>query len=678
MPFLNYTFTVNDSLYSSHHALTMYRWTALASGLVCLTLAPLLESYVPGLVDPWILRTVVGTSYLVSLALSFVSTWVKENFQILMLGLTYAVTAWLIYLNHLNNFTPPLAYAVFELLIGGSIAFVSLRSLSVYLAATCITTALLLQNITNPELHVEMYISSLAVVAILVLLVNYWRSKLLEDAQESSLLMQSVFSNSADGLFLLRSGLLEKASAQGLSMLNASNQEELEEHLADLIDNRSAYYNCSTDVHITNETGLNLWVEIVVTDAGGNNLELMRLTDIGDRKQAELELTQAATTAESALRSRRDFLTTISHELRTPLNGVIGASRLLALEHEYGKDADLIHVIERSGRSLLASIDNIIAYAEMDSGDLALREETLSAKDCVIQAVACIQEQADAKQLTVNIDCQDAAANPRTGDIVRITQLLELLLNNAVKFTKDGSVEVKVSVADEHNPELLTFEVTDTGIGIEPELRDHIFDSFTQADASDARQHGGIGLGLAICSRLVTRLGGRLGCRSVLGQGSTFYFTLPLPGVTRVGAATSLPTIEEPEATTIQSAAVARVLLVEDNVMNQKITLRMLAKLGYQADLAEDGCEAITACQSQHYDLILMDLQMPNMGGLEATVVLRGESATERTPIIALTANAQASDRERCLSAGMNDFLAKPATLDLLEERLQHHLAAAS
>lgn len=654
----------------------MYRWTALASGLACLILAPLLDNYVPDLVDPWVLRTFVGTSYFVSLALSFVSRWVKDNFQIVMLWLTYAVTAWLIYLNHLNNFTPPIAYAVFELLIGGSIAFVSLRSLSVYLAATCITVALLVQNLVNPDLHIEMYISSLAVVAILVLLVNYWRSQLLQDAQESSLLMQSVFSNSADGLILLRSGQVEKASAQSLSMLNASNQDDIKERLADFIENRATYYNCSTDIHITHETGLNLWVEIVVTDAGANNLELMRLTDIGDRKQAELELTQAATTAESALRSRRDFLTTISHELRTPLNGVIGASRLLAMEHQDGSDADLISVIERSGRTLLASIDNIIAYAEMDSGDLALREETLSAQECVVQAVACVQEQADTKQLTIVIDCQDAASNPRTGDLIRIIQLLELLLDNAVKFTKQGSIKVSVKVKDEHNPELLTFEVTDSGVGIEPELREHIFDSFTQADASDAREHGGIGLGLAICSRLVTRLGGRLGCRSVLGQGSTFYFTLPLPSASPASPDQKLPIIEKPETNATQSVSMARVLLVEDNVMNQKITLRMLAKLGYQADLAEDGCEAITACQSQHYDLILMDLQMPNMGGLEATVALRGESATKQTPIIALTANAQASDRERCLSAGMNDFLAKPAKLDLLEERLQHHLAA--
>lgn len=651
----------------------MYRWTALASGLVCLILAPLLDNYVPGLVDPWILRTVVGISYFAALALSFVSNWAKVNFQILMLWLTYAVTAWLIYLNHLNNFTPPLAYAVFELLIGGSIAFVSLRSLSVYLAATCISVALLVQNIVNPELHTEMYISSLAVVAILVLLVNYWRSQLLKDAQESSLLMQSVFSNSADGLILLRSGHVEKASAQSLSMLNALHHDEIEERLADHIEIRSSYYNCSTDVHITHESGLNLWVEIVVTDAGANNLELMRLTDIGDRKQAELELTQAATTAESALRSRRDFLTTISHELRTPLNGVIGASRLLAMEHPDGSDADLIRVVERSGRTLLSSIDNIIAYAEMDSGDLALREETLSVEDCVTQAVACIQEQADAKQLTIKIDCADIASNPRTGDLIRIIQLLELLLNNAVKFTKQGSIEVKVSAVDEHNPELLTFEVTDTGVGIAPELREHIFDSFTQADASDARQHGGIGLGLAISSRLVTSLGGRLGCRSVVGQGSTFYFTLPLPAVSAASAIQTTPTSQ-----TRESASVARVLLVEDNVMNQKITLLMLAKLGYQADLAADGREAIKACEGQRYDLILMDLQMPNMGGLEATVALRGETATKQTPIIALTANAQASDRERCLSAGMNDFLAKPAKLDMLEERLQHYLTAAN
>ena len=649
----------------------MYRWTALASGLACLCLAPLLTNYVPNLVDPWTLRVTVGTAFLVSLVLSFTSTRVKQNFQPIMVGLTYAITTWLIYLNHLNLFTPPLAYAIFELLIGGSIAFISLRSLSIYLASICITVALLVQNLANAELHIEMYISSLVVVAILVLLVNYWRSQLLKDSQATSLLMQSVFSNSADGLILLRAGQVVEASAQSLRMLNATNQEEVANRVAAYIANRSSYRNCSTDVHITDDEGLNLWAEIVVTDAGPNNLELMRLTDIGDRKEAELELTQAATTAESALRARRDFLTTISHELRTPLNGVIGASRLLAMEHTEGSDSDLISIIERSGRTLLNSIDNIIAYAEMDSGDLALREESLSIEYCIAQAVACIQEQADKKHLNIEVDCQGLASRPRTGDPIRLMQVLELLLNNAVKFTKQGSIQVKVSPADQLSPELLTFEITDTGVGIKPELCEHIFDSFTQADASDAREHGGIGLGLAICSRLVIRLGGRLACRSRVGHGSTFYFTLPLPTVSKLSADPSMQQTQAPAPVT----ATGRVLLVEDNVMNQKITLRMLDKLGYQADLAEDGREAIAACQDQHYDLILMDLQMPNMGGLEATVALRAETATQLTPIIALTANAQESDRERCLSAGMNDFLTKPAKLEKLEERLQYHLA---
>lgn len=672
----------------------MYRWTALASGLVCLCIAPLLRSYVPDLVDPWILRTIIGLGYLVAVAMSFISPWSKQNFRLILVGLTYAITGWLILLNYLNQFTPALAYAIFELLIGGSIAFISLRSLSVYLASTCIAVTLLLQGVTTTDLHQEMYVSSLAVVALLVLLVNYWRSHLLQEAQESSLLMQSVFSNSADGLILLRAGQIEETSARSLTMLQVSSELELQERLKYYIDNRTTYRNHSKDVHFTDETGLDVWVEMVVTQAGAKNLELMRLTDIGSRKQAELELTRAATTAESALRARRDFLTTISHELRTPLNGVIGASRLLAADHVEGMGADLVDIIERSGRTLLGSIDNIIAFAELDSGDLALRQESLSIEHCINQALSGVREQAENKQIQLNVDFSTLANQWRTGDPVRLLQVLALLLDNSVKFTQQGSVQLNVSSTDNNQPELLTFELTDTGIGIEPEMCGQIFDSFTQADASDARQHGGIGLGLAICSRLVNCLGGRLACRSTLGQGSTFYFTIPLPTAIRTeeNPVSAQRTMAKPAAelvttnanlstpltsSTSSTANVARVLLVEDNEMNQKITLRMLDKLGYPADLAIDGEQAIIACQHKSYDLILMDLQMPNMGGLEATVALRSEEATQLTPIIALTANAQASDRERCLSAGMNDFLAKPAKLAILEERLHHYLEAS-
>lgn len=671
----------------------MYRWTALVAGLVCIFFAPLLRVYVPDLIDPWLLRTIVGSGYLGAVFLSFISPWARQNLRLMMVGLTYAITAWLILLNYLNNFTPPLAYAIFELLVGGSIAFISLRYLSIYLSLTCIAVAYLLQQVTVVDLHNEVYLSSLAVVALLVLLVNYWRSNLMQEAQETGLLMQSVFSNSADGLVLLKGGIVTEASAKSLAMLNADNESSLQNKLSYYIDNRAAYQNSSQDFHLRNDEGLNLWVEIVVTHAGAKDLELMRLTDISARKQAELELTQAATTAESALRARRDFLTTISHELRTPLNGVIGASRLLATDHVQGTGAELVSIIERSGSTLLASIDNIIAFAEMDSGDLALREEPLSIQSCVQQAIKTVQDQADQKQLPLHVEFYNLDQQLRTGDSIRLTQILEQLLDNAIKFTKQGSVRLRVSGDDEGHAGLLTFELVDTGLGIEPELRDQIFDSFTQADASDAREHGGIGLGLAICSRLVNRLGGRLTCQSELAQGSTFSFTIPLPLASQTTTEAVSPskaldseitTQQEPSRRKLASAAAeepessratnACVLLVEDNEMNQKITLRMLSKLGYQADLAEDGEQAIIACQNKRYDLILMDLQMPNMGGLEATAALRAKVATQLTPIIALTANAQASDRERCLSAGMNDFLAKPAKLAVLEERLSQHL----
>ena len=661
--------------------LQTYRGVALITGLVALLISPMLESYVENMVDPWVLRYLLGGVSLAFFAVSFYSSWVVANMQRLMVPFAYGAGAWLLYLTYLNDFVPAIAYSVFEILVGGSIVFVTLRSLGLYLCLICGTTLTLLQFAGAPALHKEMYVSTLVIVALLIFLFSYLRHDLQKELRASAKLMQSVFNNSADALLLLRGGEIISSSKRSLEMFNIVDAAGLAELLRDPIKERERFLDCSDDIRLTTNENRNVWVEVVVSAVDGSRLELMRLTDISERKQAELELTQAVAAAEQALSVRRDFLTNVSHELRTPLNGVIGTARLLAVDFKDSGALDLIHLIERSGSRLLASIDNIIAYAELDSGQLEIRAERLDLDDCVERALKSVREQAQHKDLQLQLD-NSVTQSLRVGDAECINQVLELLLQNAVKFTKTGYVKLQVTTPVGESTEFVEFAVIDSGIGIDPGMLQDIFDSFKQVDASDSRHHEGVGLGLAICSRLAIRLDAQLHCSSELGQGTCFRFTLELPKLPELHDVASLTsdtaaTESSAERLPVSSQPVKpRVLLVEDNEINQKITLLMLDKLGYDADLAGDGLQAIDACKERAYDLILMDLQMPNMGGLEATQNLRNQRSTQTTPIIALTANARSTDRERCLAAGMNDFLTKPAKLDALGDRLQRHLHA--
>ena len=686
--------------------LTVYRGIALTTGFLAIFITPFLESVVTDLHDPLLPRYLVGVVAACYFVASFCSQWVIAHMQKLMIPFAYMTGAWLLYLTHVNDFVPAIAYSVFEILVGGSVVFISLRSLGLFLVFTCGTTMVLLQSAQAPDLHKEMYLSTLVIVALLIFLVSFLRHKLYKELRKSARLMQSVFNNSADALVLLEKGEVIGSSARSLEMFGLASADELSAHLQGLIVDRARYIDHGKDVLLKTRSDESLWVEVVVSKVNANQLELIRLTDVSERRKSELELTQAVTAAEKALSARRDLLTTVSHELRTPLNGVIGTARLLAMDCKDSSSLDLIHLIERSGNRLLASIDNILTYAELDSGTLDILREPFDLQDCVDRALASVAEQSQQKNLQLQtelaIDCTE-----RVGDADRVSQVLERLLHNAVKFTKTGFVRLQVTMpvpqsaraahAGTNGPDTdrVEFTVIDSGIGIDPEMMQELFEGFTQGDATDARIYEGVGLGLAICSRLVNRMDGELHCSSDLGEGTKFSFSLSLPMQQQVlNQPLSNAQTSEVRASKVHSSKVlaeeqtlqqmreqrreaARVLLVEDNEINQKITLLMLEKLGYAADLAEDGFEAIEFCKTQAYDVILMDLQMPKMGGLEATAALRNQQATRSVPIIALTANAQSSDRERCIAAGMNDFLTKPAKLATLGDHIEKYLSVS-
>jgi hypothetical protein len=421
------------------------------------------------------------------------------------------------------------------------------------------------------------------------------------------------------------------------------------------------------------QTGADGTVLEVRTNVLPDGSAVHTFTDVTERKRTEREMADARDAAQAGVRARTEFLAVMGHEIRTPLNGIIGAAGLLQDMRLEPEQRDYVRVIRESGEHLASLIQNILDFSRLDGGRLELEAVAFDPRALVSSTIAMLDGQARVKGLTLTASIAEDLPPRVVGDPSRLRQILVNLIDNATRFTSAGGITVAVRMtASDPSTVTLDFAVADSGIGIDADSQQKLFSAFTQLDSSISRRVGGSGLGLAICRHLVTLMGGSIEVDSIPGKGSTFRFDIHLCRV-----ATELMQQSEPVAA--RPVRHLKVLLAEDNPTNRHVATRMLTRMGHTVDAVENGAQAISASASADYDLILMDVMMPEVDGLTATRSIRaGAPPRCNIVIIGLTANAQPADREACLAAGMNDFVTKPVTLERLRAALEQAPVAAA
>jgi PAS domain S-box-containing protein len=423
----------------------------------------------------------------------------------------------------------------------------------------------------------------------------------------------------------------------------------------------------TVEYRVLRKDGTYIWAEsslALVKGGGGNVISTSR--DIDARKQLERELLTALAEANTAAAVKSDFLANMTHELRTPLNAIVGFSGVLKGSRDLvDRDARHVGLIHDASAALLSVVNDVLDFSKLDSGAYELDPHPFNPAAMAQSVAALIEHQITAKGLGLSV-VVEGDASPLIGDAARLRQVLLNFLSNAVKFTSQGVVEVRIGQTPDGDRRRLRIEVKDSGIGIPDDQLDHVFERFTQADVSVSRQFGGTGLGLAISKRIIETMDGRIGAQSQQGKGSTFWFEVTLP------VADVLAEDVAPEDAHGDFEQRLRLLLVEDNPVNRELVTTLLAAFDVDIDIAVNGAEAVDAVSSSTYDLVLMDVQMPVMDGLTATRRIRalGSDWAARVPIIAMTANVLPEQIARCLESGMNDHLGKPINPTKLLETL--------
>lgn len=434
----------------------------------------------------------------------------------------------------------------------------------------------------------------------------------------------------------------------------------------------AVYYNPAD----LGQPGRPRWVDAFfspIRSASGDLTEIVLMfNDVTAQKESEkgrMELIASERAAVEASKLKSEFLASMSHEIRTPINGVLGMTGLLSETELNQEQRSYADAVKRSGELLLTVINDILDFSKIEAGKLEFENIDFDLRQSLLDCQSTLAFAANKKHLALDISMSANLPLRVTGDPGRLKQILVNLVGNAIKFTEQGTVHlsaksVRQGDASGFRPHRLRFEVKDTGLGISDKNQEKLFSAFSQADASTHRRHGGTGLGLSISKKLVESMHGEIGVKSEVNVGSTFWFEIELGVATNEGLVT-LPTKE-----TVFSSKKRkfRVLIAEDNHINQLITSKMLDKMNIHTDVVANGIEAVNALREVPYDLVLMDCQMPEMDGYEATQVIRADlkKSAETLPILAMTANAMQGDSERCLAAGMNDYISKPVDRETL------------